>query len=144
MARVLIGPDHYRYYTYIGPNGVEIRCERYVVVGETPLYWYVVRESMAYLVTRNSEHARESLKKLRKRVLKASHGKRYCYPDKARALHSFQQRQQWRIIHAKRNLETAQASLKAIERILSAEQPIPDNLNAGHTEYASGLNWYDY
>ena len=144
MARVLIGPDHYRYYTDISPSGVEIRCERYVVVSETPLCWYVIRESMAYLAERNSDHARESLKKLRKRVLKASCGKRYCYPDKARALHSFQQRQKWRISHAKRNLETAQASLKAIERILSAEQPIPDKLNAGHTEYTSGLNWSDY
>jgi len=139
-----IGPDHFRYYADLTENGVVIRCERFVVIGETPRCWYVIRENMAYLAERNSDHARASLKRLRKRVLKDSSGRRYCYPDKRKAMHSFGCRQRWRINHATRHIETAQASLKAIEGLLASDQPIPDSIKAGHTQYTSRLGWYDY
>lgn len=141
-----IGPDHFRYYADITENGVVIRCERFVVIGETARCWYVIRADRANLANIDWSTASDWRKKLRKRVLKATsaHVRRYCYPDKLNALHSFQQRQKWRISHATRNLETAQASLKAIEGLLTSDQAIPDSIKAGHTQYTSQLVWHDY
>lgn len=141
-----IGPDHFRFYADITQQGVIIRQERFVVIGETRRCWYVVRADLAHLADIDWSTASDWRKKLRKRVLKATsaHVRRYCYPDKAHALHSFRQRQEWRIRHATRSLETAKASIEALKKQAEKGGEIPDRINAGHTEYTATLQWGDY
>lgn len=138
-----IGPDHFRYYATLDENGVHVRCERFVVVGETECCWYVVPDSMAHLASIDWSTASDWRKKLRKRVLKASFGRRYCYPDKAKALHSFQQRQKWRVSHANRNLAIAELALSVVTPALEnlATAAPQDTYSAGQNDYTRSLSW---
>lgn len=142
-----LGPDHYRYYAELSPDGVTVKCERFVVVGETPRCWYVITESAAHLADIDWSTASAWRKKLRKRVLKAtsSYSRRYCYPSKAHALESFKQRQKWRIAHAKRNLAIAELALSVVEPALEGLALIEpqDRYKAGQNEYTRSLSWAD-
>lgn len=138
-----IGPDHYRYFATLDENGVHIKCVRFVVIGETERCWYVLPESRAYML--GQSWAAERVKKLRKRVLKSSHGRRYCYPDKARALDSFARRQRFRLSHVKRSMSIAELAGKEAERLLDAKQ-LPDENSwyghpCGHASYTASLTW---
>lgn len=141
MSQDKIGPDHYRYYATLDEEGVHVQCERFVVIGETECCYYVIKESLAHMAGIDWSNASPWRKKLRKRVLKASYGRRYCYPDKRKALHSFQKRQKWRISHANRNLAIAELSLKAIEKIVDSDHPVPEAIHAGQNDYTRSLSW---
>ena len=136
-----IGPDHYRYYASLDEKGVHVQCERFVVIGETEHCYYVIRDVLAHLANIDWGSASAWRKKQRRLVLKASHGRRYCYPDKARALHSFQKRQKWRVSHAHRSLAIAELSLAAVTPVVeSGEQP-EEQYSAGQNDYTLSLCW---
>ena len=136
-----IGPDHYRYYASLDEEGVHVQCERFVVIGETEHCYYVIRPGLAHHAGRDWSTASAWLKKQRRLVLTASHGRRYCYPDKARALHSFQKRQKWRVSHAHRSLAIAELSLAAVTPVVeSGEQP-QEIYSAGQNDYTRSLCW---
>lgn len=140
-----IGPDHYRYFATLDDRGVRIRCERFIVIGETPLCWYVVPDRLAYLIGSSWDRAPAAIKSARRRVLKESSGRRHCYPDKIKALESFIARQTFRIRHARRSLSTAELSMKVAKRLLDAGE-LPDDHQShpcGHNKYTASLNWSD-
>lgn len=106
-----IGPDHFRYVDELDPKGLEVTCEKYVVVGETAQCWYIVSDFHDSLFGGSQ---RESLlKKYRKRVLKegGEHGRRFAYTDKSLALKSYKHRKSWQIRHAQLSLERAKAAI---------------------------------
>lgn len=136
-----LGPDHYRYYANLSESGVTVRCERFIVVGETPLCYYVISENSAHLVGNSAPWAEAMVKKRRRLVLKNSH-RRYCYPDKLDALKSFAARQRWRMSHAQRSMSMAQLSLKMVAGLI--EQGVTDApIRCGHDDYTSSLRWED-
>lgn len=141
-----LGPDHFRYYATLDEDGVHVRCEHFVVVGETECCWYVMKANIAHLAsTTDWSKASPWRKKLRKRVLKATDGsvRRYCYPSKAHALESFRKRQKWRIARAQRNLAIAELALSvvtpALENLATAEPQ--EHYKAGDNDYTRSLCW---
>ena len=135
-----IGPDHYRYYASLDEEGVHVKCERFVVIGETEHCYYVITASMRHLAGIDWRNANPWQKKLRRRVLKRS-GRRYCYPDKQEALRSFKIRQRWRLSHAARSTAIAELALAAVTPVVeSGEQP-EEQYSAGQNDYTRPLCW---
>ncbi|MNN05315.1 hypothetical protein D3C81_1180710 [compost metagenome] len=135
------GPDHYRYYAALSEEDVHVKCERFIVIGETERCYYVISENSEHLVGKEADWAQSLVKKRRRRVLKNSH-RRYCYPDKMEALQSFAARQRWRISHAQRSTSMAQLSLKVVKRQI--ELGMTDApMYCGHDDYTASLNWGD-
>lgn len=137
-AAAKIGPDHFRFYDTIGPEGVTIECQRFVVIGETPKCWYVIDQHLAGYG--------ESYQKLkRKRVLKAHGGRRMCYPDKADAMHSYRERKLWQIKHAKISLARAEAAADHTELLIKQPELIGDHAHICEGgDYIRELNWGEY
>ena len=137
-----IGPDHYRYEANLDEAGVTVHVQTFVVVGETPRCYYVVRKDYAHWA-KDWKKPPEHLKQHRKRVLKASFGRRYCYPSKAHALDSFKQRQRWRIAHAKLSLALAELSLSVVVPALESLATVAplDKYLAGQNDYTRSLSW---
>lgn len=136
----LKGPDHYRYYSDIEDTGVVIRCERFIVVGETECCYYVLSERKSYLLNwAGQEH---QVKKHRKRVLKQSRI-RHCYPDRREALHSFMLRQSHRLSRVTRDKSMASLGLKEALHLLEAGKLPPDRGAhvCGHDDYTRSLSW---
>ena len=134
-----IGPDHFRYRTSLDEDGVMIICDKFVVIGETKYFYYVVPWNLSGLA---KVAGTEKLKDIRRRVSKHS-SKRYCYPVKKDALHSFSKRQAWRLSHAKMATSQATLALAEVERMIEANfapeclAPHP----CGHDEYTSRIRW---
>lgn len=138
MSAVKLGPDHYRFVDRIGPNGVVIYCQRYVVVGETEQCYYVIEDGCASMWP-------DFIKKHRLRVLKRSY-KRYCYPDLTEAMRSYKARKRWQLSHAKLAMARAESGYAEAERLIAFEglsvESFPHQCEGG--EYVKGLNWSEY
>lgn len=145
MSAAKLGPDHYRLVDDIGPDGVTIRLQRYIVIGETPQCYYVIRDGSHYMTLNTNGWAQDVVKKQRKRVLKSSY-KRYCYPEIADALRSYKARKRWQLSHAKLAMARAEAGYAEAERLIAFEglsvESFPHQCEGG--EYVKGLNWSDY
>jgi hypothetical protein len=140
MENVKLGPAHFRYVDELDPKGLEVKCKRYVVIGETDQCWYIVDEFHNNLFGGSQ---RESLlKQYRKRVLKdgGEHGRRFAYTDKALALRSYKQRKSWQIRHAQLSLERAKAAI-AYFGDTRAESTVPDDSLVIPCEYIQEMNW---
>lgn len=137
-----IGPDHYRYITIMDEGGVFIHCQRFIVVGETPYYYYVVSDSYyGYLTCMSGDALQAAIKRDRRRVSKDG-SRRHCYPDKRLALQSLVARQRHRIHHANRQLSEGKLALAEAERMLEAGHIPGDGLHpCGHDEYTESLVW---
>ncbi len=137
-----IGPDHYRYITMINEDGAFICCERFIVVGETPYFYYVVSDSYhGYLQCLSPDARQDAIKRNRKRVSKDGY-RRYCYPDKGLALKSLVARQRHRIHHAKLNLSAGRLAMAEAERMLEAGHiPGDDAHPCGSDEFIESLVW---
>lgn|SRR3990167_9701164 len=140
-----IGPDHYRFADEIGPDGVKIYCQRFVVVGETPRCYYVLRDGCAHYAKQDSDFSRAFVKQHRKRVLKTS-WKRYCYPELKDAMRSYVSRKSWQIQHAALATARATAALGEATRLVDFEglavESFPHQCEGG--EYIKGMNWGEY
>ena len=139
-----LGPDHYRFEDEIGPEGVTIHCRRYIVIGETPHCYYVIRESLAGYVGQTSDWAQQWLKKHRKRVLKQS-DRRYCYPGLMDALRSYKARKAWQLKHAALAEARATAAHAEAARLIESDVLCVESFSDGHLceggEYIKGMNW---
>lgn len=80
----VIGPDHYRYYEIIEPDGVKLVCQEFVVVGETEFYWYLLAKEWANRLT-ESDLLSQWIKRQRKRVLKDQTGRKKFYDTRRAA-----------------------------------------------------------
>lgn len=134
MAQEMKWPDHYRYIDQIGPDGVTILCKRYVVVRESAHCYWIVHPDYEFVAKQSLERGR--IPKYAKRVLKVS-GKRFAYPDKSLALHSYKVRKRWQISRAELATERAKAALEEIE----ASEQIADELLCAGGDYIKQLNW---
>jgi hypothetical protein len=137
-AKVKIGPDHYRYRAEGGPDGVTLVCDTFVVVGQTPFYWYVVTKYVA-------EHAfafgPDWLTKQRRKISKDRARLQYCYADRTQALHSFQQRKVRHLLHLEYAMATAKAAKEKVDELIAAALAPIEDTNCGTPEYYEGLNW---
>lgn len=111
MPKCKLGPDHHRYVDELDPGGLVVTCKKYVVMGKTDRYWYIVDEFHNGLFEGSQ---RESLlKQCRKSILKdgGEHGRRFAYTDKALALSSYKHRTPWQVRHAQLSLERTKAAI---------------------------------
>ena len=107
-------PDHYRYIDTIAPEGLEVHCITYTVIGETEQCWYIADKYTADL-----HHGPQyswtaaAVKRRRKRVLKdgGEHSKRFAYTCKDWALRSYKIRKVSQLAHATTALERAKAAV---------------------------------
>ncbi|UVL43496.1 hypothetical protein LOY55_10785 [Pseudomonas sp. B21-040] len=139
-------PEHYRYIDTIGPEGLEVHCITYKVIGETPACYYIGDEHTVKMVNGfQYPHTAEAIKKRRKRVLKegGTWGRRFAYTDKALALRSYKARKSWQLRHAQLSMERAQAAIGYFGN-LEVESTIPDGAVTIPSEYIQGLGWGDY
>jgi hypothetical protein len=137
-TKVKIGPDHYRYRAEGGPDGVTLVCDTFVVVGQTPFYWYVASK---YEADNAHVFGEKWLMKQRRKVSKDPSRIQRCYADRKQALHSFQQRKVRHLRHLEYALATAKAAKEKVDELVAAgEAPIEDT-NCGTPEYYEGLNW---
>ena len=139
-------PDHYRYIDTIGPEGLEVHCITYRVIGETAQCFYIGDTHTCDLV-KGPQYSwtAEAVKKRRKRVLKdgGNWGCRFAYTDKALALRSYKARKAWQLRHARLSMERAQAAIGYFGDG-QAESVIPEAAVTIPNEYIQGLNWEDY
>ena len=139
-APTKLGPDHYRYREEGGPDGVTLTCETFVVVGETPCFYYVVSK---YVADHAYAFGPDWLKKQRRKISKDRARRQHCYADRKTALHSFQQRKARHLGHLEYALATAKAAKEKVDELITAgEAPIEDT-NCGTPDYYHGLHWGD-
>ena len=142
MEKKKLGPDHYRYVDEIGPDGLEVHCVTYQVIGETAQCWYIADDYTVNMIN-GYQHSwtAEAVKKRRKRVSKDSGGKRFAYPDKAHALRSYKIRKSRQLGHAELTLERARAALGYFGDLsVTNEAPVTDKLIIPN-EHIQGLGW---
>ena len=131
-------PDLFRFYDTIGPEGVTIECQRYIVISETPQCYYVIKDHLR-------GYSDSFKKEKRKRVLKSAGGRRLCYQDKAEAMRSYKARKAWQISHAELSLERAKAAKATAELMLATPELISgESVICEGGEYIKQLSWGDY
>lgn len=133
-------PSLYRVYDTIGPDGLTLLWQMYTVIGETPMCWYVIASERAYLA-QICGHA-DTVKRIRKRVLKDQNGKRLCYTDKRQAMQSYLQRKHWQLSHAAMSEARAKAGLTAANKLLKADGEITLPVTE-ESHHIQGLGWGD-
>jgi hypothetical protein len=142
----LIGPDHYRFVDNLDPQGLEVCCVTYKVIGETAQCWYIADQYVVDLMRGHQwPWVAAEVKKRRKRVLKDTGpcSKRFAYPNKDHALRSYKVRKQWQIMHAERSLERAKAALGYFgDSTVNSTTPEAKKLIIPN-EYIQGLAWGD-
>lgn len=110
-------PIHYRYNDCAYLNGLEIKITKYYPVRETKCCYFVIDEWAKHLIKIGGDR----LKSRQRRVLKNSL-RRYCYPTKDEALHSFKMRKEAQVRHCEFSLAKAkQALLKLLIVFLLAD-----------------------
>lgn len=140
------GPDHYRYFDTIGPDGLEVHCTTYTVIGETAQCWYIGDQHTVNMLTGHQySGTAEAIKKRRKRVLKegGSWGRRFAYTDKALALRSYKLRKSRQLEHAVLASERAKAALGHFGGIRE-ESPVPEGVVTIPNEHIQSMGWGDY
>lgn len=131
-------PDHFRYIDSISPEGVTIVCRRYVVIRESEhCYWLVPEGSEGYAMAR--QKATGKVWGNAKRVSKDS-WRRFAYPDKAKALHSYKVRKRRQLGHAQLAMERAKTALEDLREV---DEIADERLCAGG-DFIKELNWDDY
>lgn len=140
-------PVLYRYWDEATPQGVKIRCDRYAVIRETEKCYFVVRAGMESYVTyaeKGEPWAKRWLAKYTKRVLKDQNGRRLCYTDRKRAMHSYMIRKTRQAQHLRRTLDQANLAMRKAVDLAELDDPGIEDINCGHTDYTQLLQWGDY
>lgn len=108
-----LGPVHYRYFCRSVGDTITIRLESYIVVGETPLFWYVVPSYM-------EDYPEYVIKNHRKRVSKDGSSK-FCRQSKEAALADLWHRQKRRAHYAGTEYIAACAGLRATNEAVTRQ-----------------------
>ncbi len=125
-------PVHYRYNDHVTEEGLDIRVTKFYPVRETRCFYFVVDEWQNKTWVNNKRERRVSKDSLR----------RYCYPTRKEALHSYKKRKQSQIWHAEFALAKAEASinkLQSMEKCLGEKEF--DIVSAGRPEFWNTLNF---
>lgn len=139
-------PENYRYIDTIGPEGQEVHCITYQVIGETGQCYYIGDKHTCELVNRpKCSWTTDVVKKRRKLVLKegGTGGRRFAYTDKALALRSNKARKSRQLRHAQLSMERALAAIGHFDN-LEVESTIPVGIVTIPSEYIQGLDWGNY
>lgn len=131
-------PDHFRYIDEISPDGVTIVCKRYVVLRESDHFYWIAPYRFVGLARMSLAEGRKSPHLTR--VLKSSHGRRFAYQDKAKALHSYKIRKRRQLGHAQLAMERAKTVLEDLREV---DEIADERLCAGG-DFIKELNWEDY
>jgi hypothetical protein len=139
-------PEHYRYIDTIGPEGLEVHCITYQVIGETAQCYYIGDKHTFDLANGpQCSWTVDAVKKRRKRVLKegGNWGRRFAYTDKALALRSYKARKSCQLRHAQLSMERALAAIGYFGNH-GVESTIPVGAVTIPSAYIQGLGWGDY
>ena len=129
-------PVHYRYDDYMLEEGVEVRVRKFYPIRETPCFYMVIDEFENHM--KNVTKGRE----LRTRRVSKDSLRRYCYPTKKEALHSYKKRKLSQLGHAELAISKASQALKALEANKSIlENQDFDKLDCGRPDYWDNLNF---
>ncbi len=131
-------PDHFRYIDEISPDGVTIVCQRFVVLRESEQCYWITRDRNIGWAEKWAADGRKSPHI--KRVLKESYGRRFAYPDKAKALHSYKVRKRRQLGHAQLAMERAKTALEDLRDV----DAIADERLCAGGDFIKELNWEDY
>lgn len=127
-------PDHFRYVDSIGPEGVTIECQRYMVLRESEHCYWIVH--FRWICLARMDLAKGRLSPHAKRVLKSS-CRRFAYPEKSKALESYKVRKRRQLGHAELAMERARAALQDVESL----EAINDKHLCSGGDYIKELNW---
>jgi hypothetical protein len=122
-------PVHYRYDDYMLEGGVGIRVRKFYPLRETPCFYMVVNEFENKMLKITKGRSPKT-----KRVSKNG-VRRYCYPSKEQALHSYKKRKLSQIRHAELSLAKANQALFALKDLNNDF----DNLDCGRPDYWDNL-----
>ena len=139
-------PDHFRYIDTIGPDGLEVLCITYQVIGETAQCFYIGDKHTCDLASGPQYNwTAETVQKSRKRVLKedGNWGSSYVYTYKALTLRSHKTRKSWQMRHAQLSMERAKAAIGYFGN-LEVESAVPAEAVTIPNEYIQGMGWGDY
>ncbi len=140
-------PTFFRFIDTIGPDGLEVHCEPWHVIGETEKCFYLA-DDYVWGLYRGPKYSWTGgeIKRRRKRILKDCDyaAKRWAYTDKAQALRAYKARKEWQVRHATLSLERAKAALGFFgdigidSRVPEAAKTVIPN------DYIQSLGWGDY
>lgn len=130
-------PVHFRAYDHLSANGVKICFERLIPVAETPCYYWVIKESMRYLLLSDVPDA---VAKHKRRVSKNA-VVRWCQPSRKEALRSLRVRKERHIDRLKMRLETAQVALEKLHSDDCVELDRYDEINCGKIPSHDNYCW---
>jgi len=124
-------PIHYRYDDYISEDGIEVRVRRLYPVRETPCFYMVIDHWSMLIQKRNPDRIPKT-----RRVSKDSM-RRFCYPTKKEALHSYKKRKLSQIGHAEFAMVKAKSAYGAIKDLTEDF----DVIDCGRPDYWDSLNF---
>lgn len=106
-------------------DGLMLRTITYVPVHTSPcFYWCVTKSNHRFLEGVEGEANLKTAKKWHRRVRKIQKsGSRIAQPTKDEALESLRARKRWQIMHARREIEIAQAFLKSTKNKQHGDLP---------------------
>jgi len=124
-------PVHYRYDDYMYKDGVEVKVSKFYPIRETRCFYLVINQFENNLkdITKGRE--------LRTKRVSKDGVRRYCYPTKQEALHSYKKRKLAQIGHAELAMAKAQQVLFAIKDKVDDF----DNLDCGRPDYWDNINF---
>lgn len=124
-------PVHYRYDDYMLEEGVEVRVSKFYPVRETPCFYMVINEF------ENQMKSVTTGRELRTKRVSKDGLRRYCYPTKEQALHSYKKRKLSQIGHAELAIAKAKQAYTAVQDLTNGF----DKLDCGRPDYWDNLNF---
>ena len=129
-------PVHYRYDDYMYEEGVEVRVKKFYPIRETPCFYMVIDEFENHMASVTTG------RKLRTKRVSKDGVRRYCYPTKEQALHSYKKRKLSQIGHAELAIAKATQAIKALDENKSIlENQGFDILKCGRPDYWDNLTF---
>lgn len=124
-------PVHYRYDDYMYEDGVEVMVRRFYPVRETPCF-YMVIDHWSMMIQKRIPDRKPKTRRVSKDSLR-----RFCYPTKEEALHSYKKRKLSQIGHAELAIAKAQQAYSAVKDLTGDF----DKLDCGRPDYWDNLNF---
>lgn len=147
----MIAPYHYRYSDVLSEDGMYIVLEIFRAIKETECGYWVQRYHGGSLELTEAMVKHMTAKATRPfnvRWVSKDSSRRYCYPDKALAMHSYQQRKIYQLKHARYSIARAEHALAAANKMLELGDCLPKSkwsgeIKLGMPAYFSGFTVYD-
>lgn len=144
-------PEHYRYTDVLNEGGLHIVEQTFRVLRATTYgYWIQPTHGSAPDLSEDDIdfRIRKASRPFNVRWVSLDSSRRYCYPTRAEAMHSYHRRKEAQIRHAETALAKARLGLKVSGEILSVGSSYPvckhtGSILAGMPPEFAGVQWHD-